>query len=197
MGHYAEDDFKPDLPTALCWCYQRVRVSLWQQVQSAFKKGNNTNSILILPGKEITQLGDLFGRIYTISDLTEHLETAQCLANTFKRETQEEYNDDCKCFMTVNKNATNQLTQLRNAFLRHTAARLGCLMVKSQNTSFPPPDKEHSILKSLYGQLSSCERLLNRFSFVFHTLSKDFLFWLVCFQRHNRNIYKGAIHVSI
>jgi len=29
--------------------------------------------------------------------------------------------------MNVNKNATNQLTQLRNAFPRHTAALLGCL----------------------------------------------------------------------
>jgi len=70
-------------------------------------------------------------------------------------------------------------------------------MVKSQRTSFRPPDKEHSILKSLYSQLSSCERLLKLFSFVFHTLSKDFLFWLVCFQRYNRSIYKGTIHVSI
>lgn len=92
---------------------------------------------------------------------------------------QDEYNDDCKRFMNVNKNSTNQLTQLRNAFLRHTAALLGCLMVKSQNTSFPLPDKEHSILKSLYGQLSSCERLLKHFSFVFHTLWKRF-FVLAC-----------------
>lgn len=81
-----------DMLTWLNWIgtlhRKRLYLSLWHQVQSAFKKKKTAQTqILILAGQEITELGDLFDRTYNISDLTEDLETAQCLANAFKRET--------------------------------------------------------------------------------------------------------------
>lgn len=110
---------------------------------------------------------------------------------------QDECNDDCKCFVNVDKNATNQLTQLRNTFLRHTAALLGC------------PDGQISAdklfctwwralnSKILYGQLSSCERLLKHFSFIFHTLSKDFFVLACVLSESTIEIFTKALFMSV
>lgn len=53
---------------------------------SILKKETTQTQILVLPGKAITQLGELSDRPYNTSDLTEDLESAQCLANAFTRE---------------------------------------------------------------------------------------------------------------
>lgn len=112
------------------------------------------------------------------------------------KRTSDGYNDDSKCFMIVNKNATSKLTHLRNTSLRHAAALLNYLIVSSQNISFPPPDKFHSIFKNLYGQLSSCQRLWKLFSFVFHTFQKIFCFGLCAFKGRTEILTK-ALFMSV
>lgn len=100
-----------------------------------------------------------------------------------------------KHFRNVNKNATDQFTQLGNTFWTHIASLLGCLMVRALNTSSAPAEKEH--LKGLHSRLSSQGKLLKHFSSVFCTLSKDFFVLPRVFSKAEQKYLQSSTRVVI
>lgn len=105
--------------------------------------------------------------------------------------TQDEYNDDSKCFVIVNKSTTNKLTHPKNTFLRHTAALLNYLTVKSQIQAFLHLTKTVPFLRLYMGSFLAAKGCRS-FSVLFFThCRKIFCFGLCAFKGRTEILTKA------